>query len=39
MDRGDEVDFRVGLPVVHLNRYGLVDALWRPGEVVPDKHD
>ena len=39
MNRGDKVDFRVGLPVVHLDRDGLVGALWRPGEVVPDKCD
>ena len=39
MNRGDKVDFRVGLPVVHLDRDGLVGALWRPGEVVPDEYD
>lgn len=36
---GDEVDFRVRLPVGHLNGDGLVGALWRPGERGPDKRE
>ena len=38
MYRGDEVDFRVRLPVGHLDGDGLVGAIRRPGDVGPGKY-
>ena len=37
MDRGDEVNFRVGLPVGHLDGDGLLGAIRRPWEAGPVK--